>query len=1090
MTLQSFKIHIHQRRIGKTFHWTTVGLGKAGRTVTGRSEVKVQRKLGEELSKSIRKLPAAELSRFQVVPGAALRQVYIDVNMRLASGKQRLSGEVPLICQPRQTNAEQSTLVVFHPLHQDHWFFCNSDAELTTLATRFFRHALGHLSQEQVNSLKKTGKEMLRSFSFSADVPTLLERIPKPEGRHQQKRQAQPVLGRIGADQTLRAIEGTLPIGMPRAGIREQLNQLCGGARRQSVMVVGEPGAGKSTAIRRWVADDLEHSGFKLHRDLSRVESVWRVSGKRIIAGMSYLGDWEQRCLDLLAECKKKRALLWLDDIHAFGRLGQTRNSDRNLAEVFRGPVSRGELTMIGECTPSQRQRLEDDAPAFASLFRIVRLPATTNSETTLMMLAEARALEHEYRVRFDAFVYQSILELGGGLYPWTAFPGKALDLLRRLARGATRGDQVSSSDLVNMLAADSGLPGNLLTLEEPIDLEELRASIAAAVIGQPVAVATAVDLVARVRSGLSPSGRPLAVYLFTGPTGTGKTELAKVLARYLYGGISRLIRFDMSEYTTADSAARLIGDLYEPEGQLTGKIRAQPFSIVLFDEIEKAHQSVLYLLLQLFDEGRLTDAAGTTASFANAVVVMTSNLGAKPTQPIGFGSETRGMMADISRAVRDFFPPELFNRIDAVVPFNPLSPRAAESIATKEMAELFARRGLVERNVFVYASSAVKKRIVRDAFDPRLGARTVKRYLEHEIGGLLVDELTKGGRPRLQVLRLFETQASEMSVHSEALAEAEPTAAKFALLDAFEANAKLLVPLAKQAAALVRDQLTRTVVDKVAFELKDSSLHAELAFFIDELKERRERLLGELESAAPTTALMRTALVGSIANAHHLTRNLPSLEYPEAHAVWIDLSCVGWGRAGQTDASPNKLIGWLAKAYARARDGWFDGFAVTTSRGMRTGKTLDELEKALAGGTRRISLLLSGLFAVDTFAGEPGSHIWQPSSAEPEMVRVDVTSAGIGEIDPGARLSAISTGVKAFETALSIGQTPLPPNPEGLVPAVRSLRFNLPLRSTEVFKVNVLDFRTQASLEVHVTSVTKLIGTMIDCWCGREVLR
>src|SRR6185295_6490366 len=296
-----------------------------------------------------------------------------------------------------------------------------------------------------------------------------------------------------------------------------------------------------------------------------------------------------------------------------------------------------------------------------------------------------------------------------------------------------------------------------LIALDAPLDPAEVEAAFARRVIGQPAATRAAADVILRVRAGLADPGRPVGVLLFTGPTGTGKTELATAIAEYLYGDQARLLRIDMGELSGEGAVARLIGDRWNPDGLLTSRVRAQPFCVVLLDEIEKAHPQALHLLLQLFDEGRLTDAAGEVASFASAVVIMTSNLGSRNAAPIGFGETRDRILADVARAVREFFPVELFNRIDRVVPFEPLTPDVAAKVVDKELAKLLARRGLRERNTFVYAGAAVRRRAVADAFDPSYGARTVKRWLEDKIGGALTDLLASAKPARLRIIRLAE---------------------------------------------------------------------------------------------------------------------------------------------------------------------------------------------------------------------------------------------------------------------------------------------------------------------------------------------
>ncbi len=1090
-------VSVYQRRVDGVLTWSTVGLGICNCSHSGGSRVKLQRKLVEDLRRQLRDATPADMDKFRVHRGTRLERCALDLGVRTDDGRARFSGTVPLVCQPRWVTETEQVTVAFHPLHEDKWFAVRDGEDLADAATQYLRHAWAGHPESWLQKQHTDGKDQLRSISFSADPPKL--QMPVEETGTRLRRSREPVLARIGADQTARAIEGTLPVGMPRRPYRDQLALLMCGPNKRPALVVGPPGVGKTTILNRWVADLVEDDGFAVHRNLAKLHRVWRVSGKRIIAGMSYLGDWERRCLDLISECKISRAVLWVEDLHLFGRLGQTRQSDRNMAEFFRGPVARGELRMVGECTPEQLSRLEDDAPAFASLFTTVRVNATTAGETLQMLVHEARDLEKRLPVEVHPFTHRAILEMSAGVYPWSSLPGKALDMLRQLGSRATAaGDDralLVPSDVVSMLSAQTGLPENLLTLDARLEPAAVRQAIERSIIGQPDAVTAACDLIARVRAGLTDPHRPLAVYLFTGPTGTGKTELAKVIAEYLYGDVARMLRLDMSELASPDAVARLIGDRWQPEGQLTQRIREQPFSVVLLDEIEKAHPSVLYLLLQLFDEGRLTDAAGNTASFQNAVVIMTSNLGARPTRPVGFGDETRGMMADVARAVREFFPPELFNRIDRVVPFRPLSPAAAEAIATKELATLLNRRGLIDRHIFAYANQAVKKRIVDEAFDPRLGARTVKRYLEDRVGSLLTEQITAGQRAHMEVYRIYDA-GDRLALYVDALAEATPADADFHLEGLLDTPTRQLLPVAKSALERIGRALDEGAIRRAIERARASERADELHYFIDELRDHTTNLRKALARLASGSRTLPDdpAPLELIADVDFVLGSLPRLADPSAHGVWVELARIGQAGAASDRSrfgdSAAGLIDWLATAYASARPAWLDGFACLLAGGKIRWRTGDDsasaLADALAERPSRVALRLTGLFARDFFAGEPGSHIWQPSSAEPEIVRVDVSSDQLDQ-SPRERVQARVDAGAAFEAALEAGKEPLPDNPLALVPAVRSLRFRPPLRDGEVFGVEVEDFRTGTAGHHQVTSLSAVIDRMMLCWRGRQ---
>lgn len=282
----------------------------------------------------------------------------------------------------------------------------------------------------------------MRAVAFTARPRSLLDELPArgrgtwddldaPGAREAGRPRGPRVLGRLGTDLTGKAAELSLPLGLPRSPYREQLQLLLNGPRKRPTLVVGPPRVGKSTLLHRWVHDLLVSEDYEGHRNLDRVHHVWQVSGQRVISGMSHLGDWEQRCMDLLQDARDHRVVLRVDDIAALGRLGRTRDSDCNLAEFFRGPVGRGDVVMVGECTPAQLQRLEDEAPSFAAHFSRVLVEETSPQETLRMALGEARQLELEHQIAFAPGLFDQLLQLSASLLSNAAQPGKALQLER-----------------------------------------------------------------------------------------------------------------------------------------------------------------------------------------------------------------------------------------------------------------------------------------------------------------------------------------------------------------------------------------------------------------------------------------------------------------------------------------------------------------------------------------------------------------------------------------------------------------------------------------------------------------------------------
>ena len=1134
----SFAIPVYQRKLPQgTIELTTLGLGPATQSRSAQGITKAEEQLRDGLRKAIQAARPGELARFDLKRGTRLERVRIEVAPK-DEQRRKVSGLCPIIVEPRPVGGDRTLLVCYHPARQSQWFPAPRHEALADAAAAYFAQAWANLDDEEIRTLWSNGKDSLKVISLSARTKTLLEELPAntkglwddleidPAQAEKKKREGLKVLPRLGTDLTVAASAGSEGLGLPRSPYREQLDVLLGARRKQPVIVVGPPGCGKSTIIGRLVADLLVSDGYAAHKNLDEVTHVWRVLGKQLIAGMSRVGQWEQRCVELLDDVRGRRVVLFVPDLHLFGRIGRARDSDRALSDFFRGPVARGEVVMLGECTPDQLRRLEEDDPAFASSFVRVHVAPASRSETFRMMLARARDIEVESAetatVEIEPHAFETILQLGEGLYPSHALPGKAVDLLARLCASQV-GDTNSArtigpAQVIEHLSRDTGLPWVLLSPEKPLTVSEVEEDLAQRVMGQTQAVREAADLVVRIRSGLTDPRRPYGVYLFTGPTGTGKTELAKALADYLYGSSSRLLRFDMSELSGPDAVARLIGDGWDPEGALTSAALAQPFSVVLLDEIEKAHPAVLNLLLQLFDDGRLTDAAGNTASFTQAVIVMTSNLGARPRAPVGFDEAPEGMMHDVARAVREFFPPELFNRIDAVVPFRPLTPEVAVDVTRKELAKLFTRPGLVERNVFVQVGQAAVERIARDALRAEDGARSLKRFIEDRIGTLLGEEIAKAPGAALQVMRIVDTSTRGLRVESEPLVEASPIAGRYALEPLWNRPVGELRERLPEALAMLErieesDRLA-TLSAELRHHLSEHNRgvrqHGELLYNIDwmrvtieQLRDRIERFVvasrdlahHEIETAIdqrevneyarhpwkadpkPRPRRMRFdfgraaswwELFSSLADVHVLERALHKVTGEGEHAVFVELLPYGAGR---------KFLASMMEAYARGR-GELDGVA-WLSRGevsSHTGRAA-ALDAVRAASPDLVVMKIVGLCIKDYLELETGTHVWQPTVQEPELLRVRVLPAH-ADHSAADHVRRYVEAKERAERARDRDDEPTPPDarPDGLLPVVRTIRFDPPSGpGRPATALEMEDFVLGMPYEARVTTISEV---------------
>ena len=1138
-------ISVYQRKREGRLEWTALGLGPLGLTRTGKSPTKLQRSIADTLRARIGNLSPAELARLELVKGRRLKREHLELNVKSEGKRLRVTGTFPLVVEPRRRAPDDKVTIAYHPLVQERWFVRRPDVPLADQARRFLSKALAGWSKEALDQLVSDGKDVLRAFSFTERGPQLVDSLPDDEAdpfadleptpssgrrKKKKKRYGRMELRAVGENVTARVADGLVSLGRPREPWRKQLAQLLNGPRKTPVVLLGPPGSGKTTLLHRWTKDLLVADDYDSHRNLDEVHEVWRIGARRILAGMSFVGDWEKRCVQLVGEARDPRVVLWVEDLHTFGRAGRTRDSDRTLADLFRGPLARGELTMVAEATEAQWHRLREDAPALADRFTTLRVTPTDVKETLSLVLHEARALELTQRVAFGADAYRAVLSLGRTLHPNAALPGVAIDLIRKLAADAAfdRDDDVPVIDAdaaLAFLSRRTGLPEALLRPDGEVSPDALRASFSQHVLGQEEAVRAAVDLVTRIRAGLTDPERPFATYLFTGPTGTGKTQMAKTIAGFLYGDESRLVRVDMGEMSGPDAVPRLIGDRFHPRGLLTDAVREQPFSVVLLDEVEKAHPAALQLLLQLLDEGRLTDAGGDTADFRKSVIVMTSNLGAKPRAAVGFGESARAILHDVDRAVRDFFPPELFNRIDRVVRFAPLTPEVAERVTEKELAQMMARRGLTDRKVFVFAHPTAIARMAGEAFDERGGARSVKRFLEAKIGSALADELAGGSRARMRVVRVYGGGDAGYRLHVDELTEAEPVDAEYELEEVVGLPTSALRKRLPALLARVRDLEASDEVGKVRARMSElvervgrgdpkveGTLY-QLDLFASELKELRETLEGQtrgltdvdLELAvderrpAPPTrdpwmrrhrslgttrhlrrsafdrpgALSRTAILRSIAEVALLSNALSRIDEPAEHRVLIELTRVGRGRRPPSyEREGASFFEWLAEVYARLR-----GECVAAAARLEDGALLEgELAALLAERPRTVTMEVEGVAVRSLFEGETGCHVWSSLLSGAEIVKVRVFDGGA----PKEELEALGARTRAFEAALDRGDDALPEDPAGLTPAVRAFRFDPPDRPGEGALLEVEDYVTGQVLEQHARTLEEALSTLV----------
>ena len=577
-------------------------------------------------------------------------------------------------------------------------------------------------------------------------------------------------LAAFSTNLTERASEGRLDPLIGRGTELDRIVHILARRRKNNPILVGETGVGK-TALAEGLALRI-HEG-RVPEDL-RAAQLFSLDIGAMLAGTRYRGDFEARFKALMNELLKlERPILFIDEIHTILGAGSAQGTTVDASNLLKPILAEGKLRCMGSTTYQEYRHFERDR-ALSRRFQRVDVKEPTPEETVRILQGLAPKYEEHHGVRFTSGALKACVDLAHRHVNDRFLPDKAIDVLDetgaavRLRPASKARKTVGVRDVEAVVARMANVPSIRASGSDKRTLERLEEKLGTVVFGQDAAISTVVRAVKRGRAGLGGVDRPVGSFLFTGPTGVGKTELSKQLARAL--GVP-FVRFDMSEYMEKHAVSRLIGAPpgyvgYDQGGLLVERIRKEPYTVLLLDEIEKAHPDLFAILLQVMDHATLTDNQGREADFRHVTLIMTSNVGAREmaARGIGFGA---GRAGDGNKEVERLFSPEFRNRLDEVVTFRDLGPEVMGRVVDKFVAEVAEQ--LAERKVKIELGDDARAWLAKKGFDPDFGARPMARVIQIELKDRIVDDLlfgalAKGGRVKVGV----DSEADRLAFESE----------------------------------------------------------------------------------------------------------------------------------------------------------------------------------------------------------------------------------------------------------------------------------------------------------------------------------
>jgi len=520
-------------------------------------------------------------------------------------------------------------------------------------------------------------------------------------------------------------------------GRTSELNRLIRamkGSALRNVLLVGASGVGKTALV--W---ELEHR----RKEEDFRGEIWETSASVLIKELTQDTGWQNNIIPLVKELTTRGDILFVRNLLELFEVGKYQGNSISMAEYLLPYISRGELTIISECTNEEKGIIEVRSSNFLSNFEVIGMEAPQDDLEDII-LKKVKDLSTKNKIKIENEAIKETIRLNKRFTPYSGFPGKPIRFLESILLNQVSAKEresiieISRSEVISHFCEETGMPAFMVDPVIPMHLNQIKAQFNNSVFGQEGAVESVVNMLSTVKTGLSKTGKPIASFLFVGPTGVGKTELAKVLSEFMFGSRDRMIRFDMSEYSSYDAVSKLLGAGFYSDGLLTSAVRREPFCVLLFDEIEKAHPDFYDLLLQMLSEGRLTDSRRKLVNFCSTIIIMTSNIGAAAMQRRAIGPENKNHNKEISqrylRAVQDYFKPEIYNRIDQVIPFEPLSQDTVRFVVEREIEALKKREGIRFRRMDLTIEDEVLDYLSKKGYNSRYGARYLQRALRQEL--------------------------------------------------------------------------------------------------------------------------------------------------------------------------------------------------------------------------------------------------------------------------------------------------------------------------------------------------------------------